>query len=422
MSNKKFDVIIVGAGPSGSMTAYYLAKAGVGVAIFDKHRFPREKACGGGLQVKAAKRIPFDLTPIQRGILRGITFSFKFGDRFSKKYPFPLVYGVLRIEFDNLLLESAKDLGAKVYDSTNVISIKSLKPDLVSVQTDVGDFLCNVLVGADGANSITRKSVNSLADYFWQVGLYCEVPEEYLNEKVIDYEQIRVDWGTLPSGYGWIFPKNGFCNIGVGSPTIIGNRLKSYLKEFIENENLLKNGAFEKLRFSGHKLPTLSNTTKLFRQSIVLVGDSAGLVEPLTGDGISYALHSSELAAEFILRNLINGIFDFNDYEIKVKKEIASELNYSRKLMSLFIAFPRLSHEILKNNERVWESFCHVLRGEESYEVFRKTAFGLSKLIWYPLSKFISFYEPRRLLENPSKETNCPHVLRKLFVPLLKRI
>ena len=86
MNSNKFDVIIVGAGPSGSMTGYYLAKAGVRVAIFDKEKFPREKACGGGLQVKAAKRIPFDLTSIIRGTLQGITFSFRFDDRYSKKY------------------------------------------------------------------------------------------------------------------------------------------------------------------------------------------------------------------------------------------------------------------------------------------------------------------------------------------------
>lgn len=422
MSSNKFDVIIVGAGPSGSMTGYYLAKAGVRVAIFDKMKFPREKACGGGLQVKAAKRIPFDLTSVLRGTLQGITFSFRFDDRYSKKYHLPLVYSVLRIELDNLLLESAKDLGATVYDRTNVISVESLKPDLVSVQTDVGDFLCNVLVGADGANSITRKSVNALNDYFWQVGLYGEVPEEYLNKNVIDYEQMRVDWGTLPSGYGWIFPKNGYCNIGVGSPAIIGNRLRSYLKDFIENENVLKNGAFDKLRFSGHKLPTFTNTTKLHRQSIILVGDAAGLVEPLTGDGISYALHSAELAADSILRNLNNGKFDFKEYEIGVKNEIVTELNYSRKLMSLFITFPRLAHEVLKNNERVWESFCKILRGEESYSVFRQMGFGLSRFIWYPLSKFISFYEPRRLLANTSKETNFLRSFRKLLIPLLKRI
>jgi geranylgeranyl reductase family protein len=422
MSSNKFDVIIVGAGPSGSMTGYYLAKAGVRVAIFDKKKFPREKACGGGLQVKAARRIPFDLTSILRGTLDGITFSFRFGDRYSKKYHLPLVYSVLRLEFDNLLLESAKDLGAEVYDGTGVMSVESLKPDLVSVQTYAGDFLCNVLVGADGANSITRKSVNSLADYFWQVGLYEEVPEEYLNKYVIDYEKMRVDWGTLPSGYAWIFPKDSYCNIGVGSPSIIGNTLKSYLKEFIENERVLKDGAFEKLQFRGHKLPTIINTTKLYRQSIILVGDAAGFVEPLTGDGISYAVHSAELAADSILRNLNNGIFDFKDYEIDVKKEIVSELDYSRKLMGLFITFPRLAHEVLKNNERVWESFCKVLRGEESYRVFRQFGFGLSRFAWYPLRKFISFYEPRRLLESPNKETTFLRVLRKLLVLLLKWI
>jgi geranylgeranyl reductase family protein len=422
MSDNKFDVVIVGAGPSGSMTGYYLAKAGVHVAIFDKERFPREKACGGGLQVRAAKRIPIDLEPVLRGTLKGITFSFRLGDRYSKKYLHPLVYSLLRVEFDDFLLESAQKSGAKVYDGVKVISIESLKPGLVSVQTNVGEYLCNVLVGADGANSVTRKGINALTDYFWQVGLYAEIPDEYLNKHLIDYEQMRVDWGTLPSGYGWIFPKDGYCNIGVGSPTIIGHRLRAYLQEFIKHENVLKNGALEKLRFSGHKLPTLTKTTRLYKQSIILVGDAAGFVEPLTGDGISYALHSSHLAAGSILRNLNKGIFDFKDYEIAVKDEIVSEINFSRKLLSFFIAFPRLAHEVIKNNDRVWEAFCKVLRGEDSYGVFRQTKFKPSMFIWYPLSKFGSFYEHRRLREVGSKETTFFRVLRKLLIPLLKRI
>src|ERR1700757_5205815 len=148
MINNKFDVIIIGAGPSGSMTGYYLAKAGVRVAIFDKQRFPREKACGGGLQVKAAERIPFDLKSVLRGTLRGITFSFRLGDMYSKRYHLPLVYSVLRIEFDNLLLEAAREAGATVYDNLKVTGVESLKPDLVSVQTNAGEYLCNIAVGA----------------------------------------------------------------------------------------------------------------------------------------------------------------------------------------------------------------------------------------------------------------------------------
>src|SRR3989337_3178239 len=97
MSSNKLDAIIVGAGPSGSMIGYYLAKAGVRVAIFDKMKFPREKACGGGLQVKAVKRIPFDLTSVLRGTLQGITFSFRFDDRYTNTYHLPLAYSMLRI-------------------------------------------------------------------------------------------------------------------------------------------------------------------------------------------------------------------------------------------------------------------------------------------------------------------------------------
>jgi geranylgeranyl reductase family protein len=405
-NNNKFDVIIVGAGPSGSMTGYYLARAGVRVAIFDKQRFPREKACGGGLQVKAVQRIPFDLKSVLRGTLRGITFSFGLGDQYSKTYHLPLFYSVLRIEFDNFLLESAQQAGANVYDNVKVLSVESLKPDLVSVKTDAGEYLCNIVVGADGANSVTRKSVNTVTDYFWQVGLYSEVPEEYLNTHTIDYEQMRVDCGTIPSGYGWIFPKQGYCNIGAGCPTIIGYRLRSYLKEFLEHENVLKNGAVEKLLFSGHKLPTLTNATKLYKQSIILVGDAAGLIDPFTGDGISCALQSSELAADATLQNLNRGKFDFEEYETAVKSEIGSELRYSRKLMSFFITFPRMTYEVFKHSDKIWRAVCRIFRGEESYSVFRRKKLGPFEFVWHSIDKFTSFYERRRLMENRPEKNN----------------
>jgi hypothetical protein len=133
-------------------------------------------------------------------------------------------------------------------------------------------------------------------------------------------------------------------------------------------------------------------------------------------------LHSSHLAAGSILRNLNNGIFDFKGYDSAVKNEIVGELNFSRRLLSFFIAFPRLTHEVIKYNERVWEAFCKVLRGEESYGAFGQTTFGLSGFIWHPVSKLASLYERRRFLENRSEETTFFRVLRKLFIPLLKRI
>ena len=399
----RYDAIIVGAGPAGSMSAYHLAKAGARVLILEAQQFPREKPCGGGVQQRAACKIPFDFSSVIRGKLNGMSLTFNFGQSFVRTYPDHLVYSVLRSEFDDFLLQQAVKAGADVQAGVKVLSVSN-GPESAEVQTSDGLLRARYVIGADGANSVVGRLLNRRDHYFWQAALYCEVPDERLDHECIAHKNMRVDWGTLPSGYAWIFPKIGSANIGVGCPAALGRMLRPYLMSFLGAERPLKPDAFQKLRFKGHQLPTLTKRTIVEDSAVLLVGDAAGLVEPFTGDGISYACHSAELAAQSILETLNSTrASNHSTYSQKLLREIGTELIWSRKLLSLAVAFPHTLYQAFKINDRVWNNFCRVLRAEESFRSVKASVLGPLELLWTPIQFIVERYEERKIKAFSSK-------------------
>jgi flavin-dependent dehydrogenase len=332
------------------------------------------------LQHRASLRIPFDWRPALRSELDGVCFSFRCGPRFSKKHRDPLVYGILRTEFDALLLEQARAAGANVRENCRAVAIEGIGEERVRVETACGRFDARFVVGADGANSVVRKSVNKRSDYHWNVALSCEVPEERLKAGVLDGRTARIDWGTLP-GYGWMFPKRGFVNIGVGGPAQSGRMLRGYLERFLETEKILEAGALGELPFRGHQLPTLRPGMALSRGNVLLAGDAAGLVDPMTGDGISFGLHSAGIAFETLLE-LLNGEHrDVGMYDRRILEEIGAELFWSQRVATLLVAFPWVVHKTVEHVDGFWRAFCQVMRGEESLLVFRRKLLAAAPLL-----------------------------------------
>jgi flavin-dependent dehydrogenase len=310
-----------------------------------------------------------------------------------------LVHSVLRREFDQHLLSAARAAGAVVLEGVRVTSCSTNPAGGVEIATDAKPFHGQIVVGADGAYSVLARSLNHRADYFWQAAIYCEVPDDCLNRDTSHRLPMSIDWGSLPSGYAWAFPKRGCVNVGVGCPASIARHLRPYLRDFLNRERLLRPGALSELKFAGHQLPTMTSRTALAGNSIVLVGDAAGLVEPLTGDGISYACHSAQIAADVILDCLHHPARKLEQYEQRVREEIGADLVWSRRLLSLAVTFPKFMYSLVKNNDDVWETLCRVLRGEETFRSLTRTILGPLRFLRMPIEIVTERIERRRLLK-----------------------
>ena len=406
MPTQKFDVIVAGGGPAGATAAHCLAAAGVSVAILEKATFPRDKTCGGGLIARVLRDLPIDVKPVIRNWMDGICFTREFGDRFTKRSTEPVVYGVLRKEFDQYLVEQAVRQGAKLLEGTPIEGFEQ-DGDGVRVRARNCAFACRILIGADGANGTVRRALNPETAFFTQAGLSVEIEREAIVGDRLDDHLMRVDWGTLPSGYAWIFPKGEFVNIGVGAPVAIAKRLKPYLRDFIVSERLLRSGRVlvDDLHVSGHKLPTVTERTRLCDGNVLVVGDAAGLVEPLTGDGISYGIQSARLAADAILRRLGGSAPDLSAYRDAVLGGIVPELVYTRKLLAFFNVFPRLVHGVARRDDRVWRAFCRVLRGEESYHLLRRRNMGAAYALARYVDRLAFYYEARKIRDPGVRDT-----------------
>jgi geranylgeranyl reductase family protein len=363
----KFDITIIGAGPCGTILAYELAKRGVKVLILEKEKLPRAKVCAGGITVRAASLIPFDFSEVIEGVIYGSRLSYNLRPRIVRKYPQPLAYMVTREKFDYWLAGQARAAGVTLAEETPVERVE-VQSQGVQVTLNAGTFETPLLVGADGANSVVVKSLGVRKNFEYGLGLKSLIPA---GDKVLkDWEGlIGLDWG-LPGGYAWVFPKQGLLSVGAGASYKVALRLKPYTERLI-NAYRLGEGRDPVIR--GHLLPLRRANHAISFQRILLVGDAAGMIDPLTGEGIYYGLRSVYLALDALLAFLNGETTDLKEYEIAVDREIMPELKIARKVQKLNSFTPLIFFTLLKDRDRFWRAFCRMLRGEKTYAGLRRS-------------------------------------------------
>lgn len=394
VSTSHYDAIVVGGGPAGSLTAYHLAKAGLRAAVLDSKSFPREKACGGGLQVRVIRELPLDIAPVTRGTINDVTLTFGLRHPHTRTSTEPIVHTVLRSEFDEYLLRCAEAAGAAVRERVRVRGFELATNGRVTLNTDTGSLTADCLVGADGANSIVRNELNARENYFWQAAVYCEIPERLIAPGAIDQRRMCLDWGTLPSGYAWAFPKEGFVNVGAGGPVHLAKHMRLYAARFLEATNLVRQGALEQVRFTGHQLPTLTRRSRVAHRSVLLVGDAAGLVEPFTGEGLFFACRSAAIAAKSITHALTLGVRDLTSYSSDLLAAVRGEIASSRAMLRLAVLFPERVYRLFRNSDLAWRTFCRVLRGEEAFQKLAADMLGPMRIAGKAVDAVSRLIEP----------------------------
>lgn len=296
-----YDALVVGAGPAGSSTAIHLARAGASVLLVDKARFPRDKPCGGGLTGRALKRIPVDPSPVVERDVDRFELRLRYGSRFTRDHDAPLIRMTQRRRLDAFLVEQAAAAGAAFRDGARAESIE-VSATGVTARIDGEAVRAGVLVGADGANGTVARTIGVDETIVRGVALEGNVPLEAL---AADLERTAViELAVLPGGYGWVFPKGDHANLGVGGWGDEGPRLRDHLARLARAHGV-DPGALAEIR--GHRLPMRRLGTAAGTGRTLLVGDAAGLVDPLSGDGMYEAFVSARLAADAVVAGDLDG-------------------------------------------------------------------------------------------------------------------
>ncbi|MEX0785720.1 MAG: NAD(P)/FAD-dependent oxidoreductase [Dehalococcoidia bacterium] len=357
-----YDAIVVGAGPAGSTTARLLAERGARVLMLDRARFPRDKPCGGGVTIQAASEAGIDLTPVIERTVTEVRVSFRHGRPFVRSSPEPLSYMTQRCRLDAYLADQAAHAGAEFRDGTAVREVE-VGPSGVTVRANGDAYSARTLAGADGANGVVARALGLAPAGTAAVALEGNIPaDDGLGET---WERaIALDFGGVPGGYGWLFPKRDHLNVGVGGWRWVGPSLRDRLGALCRHLDL-DEAQLSGLR--GHYLPLRAPGAPIASGPGLLAGDAAGLVDPLSGEGISAAFASGRLAAEAIGRLLGGETSDLRSYEAAVERELMPEIVLSTKLQSLFQRMPRPCIAVMRRSDRFWGTLVALVRGESSY-------------------------------------------------------
>jgi geranylgeranyl reductase family protein len=407
MKSDHFDVLIVGAGPAGSFAAERLALGGARVALFDGRPPGEPKACGGGVTAKALKAWPQLLNAVGRTVNELEMYS-PSGKRLHMKLDEPFaIYS--RVAFDSYLRDRARDAGAEV-----VFEKITPKGITRNVTGDGGwklrsagghEWSGKILVGAEGANSaIAKKFAGPLAASDMEVAFGYRVP---LPKSLPDRGDVPTVIAFLPKwvGYAWAFPRLDHISFGIATTQdafehkALDELLWQFMVGYYEqrepgqdsgNKNIWRHsqkpgaadvGPIEKnLRATAERyaarIPGLADQTwdkrRVCGDDWALLGDAAGFADPVTGEGIYYALRSAEIFAAAFLEGRPQ------EYEQRWRKDFGGELRRASQMRRRFYGnfwgapFTERMIEFARGHRGIQKVLGDLVAGEQGYVGLKK--------------------------------------------------
>ena len=377
----EYDVIVCGGGPAGSTTAFYAAKAGMKVLLLDKSKFPRDKACGGLLTARLFDELPElekYIKPIIECPSRDVNlYSPSMKYKIDYEFPVGTPWNITRTVFDNAVLEAARDVGTEVMTQTRIKDYEFNGG--VTVRTSNGDFKGKMVVGATGpadklASMIREKrNIKPWSDSQMGTALMWEphVGKEFIDKTYSKNSSLLVHFkpGGI-EGYGWVFPKKEILNIGFGGYNRTNKSIK--IKEiWTDYINLLKKDGYfpadqEVPPVKGAPLPLDGPIKATTMDYTLLVGDSAGMVSPLSGEGIYYGMHAGKIAIDTIKKALETNDFsqkNLDQYHRDWNKVFGKELRDLSFFALMALKLPERMVYYGTRDEKLCEIFADLFLG-----------------------------------------------------------
>ncbi|TDB81184.1 geranylgeranyl reductase family protein [Micromonospora sp. KC721] len=351
-----WDLVVVGAGPAGLTAARVAAAAGVRTLVLDRATHPRYKTCGGGLIGTSLSEVAGRIEVPAHDRVDRVTFTRDGRRAFTRRHHTPLVAMVRREEFDDRLRAAAVAAGAELREGVAVRGVEQ-DPDGVRVRLADGTTVpARTVIGADGSSGVTARHVGVR---FRQVdlGLERELPVPSAVQRRWQ-GRLLLDWGAIPGSYAWVFPKGASLTVGVIAARGEGDRTRAYLRRFLDRLGLSE---MEPEHDSGHLTRCRADDSPLRRGRVLVAGDAAGLLEPWSREGISYALRSGALAGAAVAAG------DPGHYERDVRERLVPSMRAGHRLLEVFERRPDVFHALLATPAG-WRMFVRFCQGRADFD------------------------------------------------------
>jgi geranylgeranyl reductase family protein len=398
-----YDIVVVGAGPAGSTAAKNLAENKIKVLLLDKETFPRAKPCGGGLPARTLKRFPYieknNLIDSYSSSLHLHTSSLKYTVDIVKNET--LVAMVLREKFDTGLVDLATESGAVFLGGKTVVGIEP-KKEQIQVMLDDGTTIdASYVIAADGMWSSMTKHLYGPQD-IQNIGI-CVVEEYPVSKQIMDQffgvqRSVHIHMNVFGmAGYGWVFPKKEHVNIGLAefrqarNPTTGKKNLRTLYSQYLDllKEQKIIPKHLQSTSLQGDVFPTIP-IKRTYAPRTLICGDAGGLTNPLTGEGIYYAMVSGEIASKTLLQAMKN---DDGDDRIMSM--------YQREWMDDFGDDHKRFYRISKGWRINTENFLRIASKDTKIVDIALTAIlepaRIKKIRWKIMARFFYLYTKDRL-------------------------
>lgn len=364
-----YDVIIIGAGPSGSTTAYHCAKLGLDTLFIDKSQFPRYKECGGALSERAMSYLDF---PVNDELIERDVYGarVRFGDDvIEMRKPSRIAALVTRSKFDYFLVQQAIKAGAKFLENEKVSDLQ-ISREYVDISTSTANIRAKLVIGADGSQGITSHYIHdTIKKSEYAIGVVTEIPADNKDIDRYIFNSIEIHLGIVDLGYGWVFPHEGYFNVGVAG---IADKLcnpKKILTEFVRER-----GFHGQYKFHAHKIPIGGVPRKNVADRIILVGDAAGFVDSFYGEGIAYAILSGKIAAN-VCHDALQYHNGWREEFLKIySEECYKQFEYNLKNSLIFTKFmykfPKLLLKLMASDKNVLGRYLDVPANKLTYKEY----------------------------------------------------